>query len=206
MTLRLEEVGFSGNRSPWSAGQFSISNDGIVEFPAGQDRARVTLSMASDRLGEADQQSTLRVRELDAAAIQLAAIEVVLEDDDQRKFEAGLPPNTVAFAASQISVQERDPAAQIDFVRFNPDENALVVEFEIFDVTATAGEDYFPPNNNTISFGPGQRAARVLIPLVQDSAFEGDEAFVVELSNVDTSPQRGVYYRVAVMIRDDDGS
>jgi serine/threonine protein kinase len=206
MTLRLEEVGFSGNRSPWSAGQFSISNDGIVEFPASQDRARVTLSMASDPLREADQQSTLRVRELDAAAIQLATIEVVLEDDDQRKFEAGLPPNTIAFAASQVSVQERDPAAQIDVVRFNPDETSLVVEFEIFDVTATAGEDYFPPSNNLISFGPGQRAARVLIPLVQDAAFEGDEAFVVDLSSVDASPQRDVYYRVAIMIRDDDGS
>jgi hypothetical protein len=162
--------------------------------------------MASDPLREADQQSTLRVRELDAAAIQLATIEVVLEDDDQRKFEAGLPPNTIAFAASQVSVQERDPAAQIDVVRFNPDETSLVVEFEIFDVTATAGEDYFPPSNNLISFGPGQRAARVLIPLVQDAAFEGDEAFVVDLSSVDASPQRDVYYRVAIMIRDDDGS
>lgn len=206
MTLRIEEVGFSGNRSPWSAGQFSISNDGIIRFPAGQERARITLSMASDLLRESDQQSTLRVRELDAAAIPLATIDVVLEDDDQRTFEAQLPPNTVGFAASQVSVQERDPAVQIDLVRFNPDDNALFVEFEVFDLTAAAGEDYFPPSNNVIVFGPGQRAARVLIPLVQDSAFEGTEAFEVDLSNVDPSPRSGVHYRVAIMIRDDDGS
>ncbi len=206
MTLRLEEVGFSGNRSPWSAGQFAISHDGIVKFPAGQERARITLSMASDPLREADQQSTILVREADAAAIELATIEVVLEDDDQRRFEAQLPSNTIAFAASQVSVQERDPAVQIDIVRFNPDDTSLVVTYEVHDVTATAGEDYFPPSNNSISFGPGQRAARVLIPLVQDSAFEGDEAFVVDLSTVDSTPQRDVYYRVAIMIRDDDGS
>jgi len=46
----------------------------------------------------------------------------------------------------------------------------------------------------------------VLIPLVQDAAFEGDEAFVVELSTANTTPQNDVYYRVAIMIRDDDGS
>lgn len=206
MTLRIEEVGFSGNRSPWSAGQYSLSNDGMIRFPAGQERARITLSMASDLLRESDQQSTLRVRELDAAAIPLATIDVVLEDDDQRTFEAQLPPNTVGFAASQVSVQERDPAVQVDLVRFNPDDTALFVEFEVFDLTAAAGEDYFPPSNNVIVFGPGQRAARVLIPLVQDSAFEGTEAFEVDLSNVDPSPQSGVHYRVAIMIRDDDGS
>jgi len=206
LTLRLEEVGFSGNRSPWSAGQYTISDDGIVEFPAGQERARISLSMAPDPLREADQQSTIRVREVGASAVPLAEIEVVLEDDDQREFEAGLPPNTVAFAASQVSVQERDPAVQIDFVRFNPDDTSLVAYFEVFDVTATAGEDYFPPGDNSISFGPGQRAARVLIPLVQDAAFEGDEAFVVELSTANTTPQNDVYYRVAIMIRDDDGS
>jgi serine/threonine protein kinase len=206
MTLRLEEVGFSGNRSPWNAGQFTISDNGIVKFPAGQERARITLSMASDPLREADQQSTLRVREADTAAVELATIEVVLEDDDQRRFEAGLPANTIAFAASQVSVQERDPAVQIDFVRFNPDETSIVVNFEVFDVTATAGEDYFSPGNNSVSFGPGQRAARILIPLVQDSTFEGDEAFVVDLESTGSAPQNDVYYRVAIMIRDDDGS
>lgn len=206
MTLRLEEVGFSGNRSPWSAGQYTISDNSIVDFPAGQERARITLLMASDPLREADQQSTLRLRALDSSAVVFATIELVLEDDDQRRFEAGLPPNTIAFAASQVSVQERDPAVQIDIVRFNPDDTSLVVAFEVHDVTATAGEDYFPPGDNSIHFGPQQRAARVLIPLVQDSDYEGDEAFVVELSPVDSSPQNDVFYRIAIMIRDDDGS
>jgi len=206
LTLRLEEVGFSGNRSPWSSGQYTISEDGIIEFPAGQERARITLSMASDRLREADQQSTLRVRAFDAGAVVLATVKVILEDDDQREFEARLPPNTIAFATSQVSVQERDPAVQIDIVRFNPDDTSIFATFEVHDVTATAGEDYFPPGDDSIYFGPGQRAARVLIPLVQDVAFEGDEAFVVELSTVDSSLQNDVYYRVAVMLRDDDGS
>jgi len=205
LALRLEEVGFSGNRSPWLSGQFQISDGGRVEFASGQETARTTLSMADDQQREADQQATLRLREADAPVIELASIDVILEDDDQRRFEARLPANTIAFATSQISVRERDPAVQVDLVRFNPDKTRMVVNFTVQDVTATAGEDYFPPSNRTVVFGPGQRAARVLIPLVRDASYEGDEAFLVELAPEYQFPDDGVYHRVAVMIRDEDG-
>jgi serine/threonine protein kinase len=204
LTLRLEEVGFSGNRSPWRSGQFEISNGGYVEFPRDEERARVTLVMASDTRREADQVSTLRVREVESAAIALATVELVLEDDDQRRFEAELPANTVAFAVSQVSVRERDPAVQIDLVRFNPDETRLVVNTEVLDITASAREDFFPPGHGIVVFGAGQRSARLLIPLVQDAEAEGDEAFVVELTTENPTQEEGVHNRVAVIIRDDD--
>jgi hypothetical protein len=204
LTLRLEEVGFSGNRSPWRTGQFEIPDGGYVEIAPGQARARILLSMASDTRREADQVSTLSVRETEAAAFALARIEVVLEDDDQRRFESSLPANTVAFAVGQVSVRERDPAVQIDLVRFNPDETRLVVTTEVLDVTATHGEDFFAPGNGFVVFGPGQRSARLLIPLVQDVEAEGDEAFVVELRTENATEEEGVHERVAVIIRDDD--
>jgi len=72
------------------------------------------------------------------------------------------------------------------------------------DITATKGEDYFAPSGYTITFGPGQRSARLLIPLVQDSDYEDNEAFSVELSNADSMADADVYQRTAVMIRDDD--
>ncbi len=204
LALKLDEVGFSGNRSPWAAQQYAISNEGIVRFPAGQERSRIVLTMASDPLREADQLSTLRLRELDSAASEMAVIYLTLEDDDQRAFEAKLPVNTIAFAASQASIRETDPAVQIDLVRFNPDNSRAVVAYTVSDVTATEGEDYFAPGDNSITFGPGQRSARILIPLVQDSLVEGDEAFVLEL---DTSAQISVddvYQRIVVLIRDDE--
>ena len=204
MTLRLEEVGFSGNRSPWVSGQYEFSDNGFIEFPVGQDRARVTLSMTSDPTREADQQATLRVREADSAISELAIINVILEDDDQRAFEATLPANTVAFATSQVTVNEQDPAVQLDILRFNPDDTPLVVGFRLRDITATQGEDYFAPGGTTVEFGPGQRATRLLIPLVQDSEYEDNEAFRVELSVGDSVPGSSGLHRVAVLIRDDD--
>ncbi|NIS89219.1 MAG: protein kinase [Woeseiaceae bacterium] len=202
LTLRLEEIGFSGNRSPWVTNQYVFSDNGYLEFPAGQKRARVMLAMTSDDIREPDQQVTIRVRESESTTSQLAIINVLLEDDDQRRFEATLPPDTVAFGASQVTVNEENPAVQLDVLRFNPSSARLVVAFELRDITATQGEDYFAPGNSIIEFGPGQRVTRLLIPLVQDSDYESNEAFSVELTGPASSAD--VYRRVAVLIRDDD--
>ena len=204
LALKLDEIGFSGNRSPWAARQYTFSNDGIVRFPVGQERSRIVFTMASDPLREADQMSTLRLRELDSAASELAVLYVTLEDDDQRVFEAQLPANTVAFAASQTSIRETAPAVQIDIVRFNPDDSRARIKYTVSDVTATEGEDYFAPGDGSITFGPGQRSARLLIPLVQDSLIEGDEAFVIQLEVPPGLSAKDVYQRIVVMIRDDE--
>jgi len=204
MTLRLEEVGFSGNRSPWAAGQYALSNSGLIQFPSGQARGRISMTMASDPLREPDQQSTLRLRDAEFADSELAIVNVTLEDDDQRNFESRLPVNTISFAASQASVSEMDPAVQIDLVRFNPDNSEVVVGFTVSDLTADDGQDYFGPGNHTISFGPGQRSARLLVPLVQDSEVEGDEDFIIGLNSGDESRALDVYRRIVVTIRDDE--
>ena len=204
LSLRLEEVGFSGNRSPWASRQYTISNGGLVEFPPGQERARVTLTTTSDSRREADQQSTLRLRPADSAGSQLATVYVMLKDDDQSALEGRLPANTIAFTRNQVSVSESDPAVQIDIIRFNPDDSSIVVNYFVEDITATLGEDYFAPGTYSISFGPGQRSARLLIPLVQDAVAEGDEAFVVKLDVDHESRPPNVSPNIAVMIRDDE--
>lgn len=204
LTLRLEEVGFSGSRSPWSSGQYAFSNGGALVFPRGQERARITLTTASDSRQEADQQSTLRLRLADTASSELAIINVILEDDDRRAFEGRLPDNTIAFTSSQVSVSEADPAVQIDIIRLNPDNSSVVVGYTVEDITATEGEDYFAPGTYSISFGPGQRSARLLIPLVQDSVAEGDEAFVVKLAVDMESRPANLSPNIAIMIRDDE--
>ncbi|MFQ6006892.1 MAG: Calx-beta domain-containing protein, partial [Woeseia sp.] len=147
------------------------------------------------------------VRDSENAESEFALINLSLEDDDQRRFEAGLGPNMVAFAVGQVSVRERDPAVQIDVVRFNPDQTTLAVDYLLREVTATEGEDYFAPGTRTVQFGPGQRSARILIPLVQDSQPEADEAFVLEMQAPElNTADANIFRRIAVMIRDDDST
>jgi hypothetical protein len=204
LRVRLEEVDYSGNRSPLRTRQYSVAGGRTVDFRRGSERARLELVMSPDPLREADQQSTLKIRAIDGDASALAYIRIELEDDDQRAFATDLAPDTVGFAVSQMSVSEQDPAVQIDVVRYNPGDESLVVEYAVSSITATEGDDYFSPGVYSILFAPGQRSARLLIPLVQDSRYEGDEAFVVEIVGRPSGVPDEVYQRIAVMIRDDD--
>ena len=203
-TVLLEEVGFSGNRSPWEEGRYAIANSGYVTFEASQNRARTTIFVPSDSQRDPDREITIQVREVDNVQRALARIELKLEDDDQRKYESGLPPNTIGFAENQVFMWEADPAVEIDVIRFRPTNTAMEVSYLVRDVSATAGEDYFPPGLKIIYFAPGQRSARILIPLVQDSDPEADEAFRLDLVSDARYIDPDIYQQITVMIRDDD--
>ncbi|MGB5345926.1 MAG: protein kinase [Woeseia sp.] len=202
LLLRVDEVGFSGRRSPGEVGEYTLSGGGVVSFPAGARNATLTISAASNTVREQDRQVSLRLRDYYDAESVLGRIDLRLLDDDQRAFEANFPSNSISFAVEKTIVRERDPAAQIEVLRYNPDNTSLVVVYYVRDFTATEGEDYFVPTQRAITFGPGQRNARLLISLVQDTVQEGDESFLVELDQAVT--HESTIGRVAVIIRDDD--
>jgi len=204
LSVSLVEARYNGNRSPLASGQYFIENDGKLTFAAGQQRGRLTVSMRSNPLRESDQQLVLRIVTADDPQIALATINLILEDDDQRAFEARLPANTVGFAVNQISVRESDPAAQIDVIRYKPDNTVLEVPYDITGVTATEGQDYFITGLPVVYFGPGQRSVRILIPLGQDARPEPDEAFMLQLLDQNSPADANIFSQIAVMIRDDD--
>ena len=204
LEVQFIETQFSGNQSSWEAGQYQVENNGTLVFERGQPRARIMITMRSNPVREPDREITLVVRDAATRSVDLATIELTLEDDDQRAFEASLPPNTVGFAVNQVSVREFDPAVQVDVIRYRADSTALEVGFTLIDVTATEGQDYFAPSLPTIYFGPGERTARILIPLGQDARTEQDEAFMLELDTSGAPVNSNIYKQIAVMIRDDD--
>lgn len=202
LLVRVDEVGFSGRRSPGKAGDYLLSGDGVISFAAGVTNATLTISAASNTLRESDRQVSLRLRDYYDAESVLGNIDLRLLDDDQRAFEANFPVNSVSFGSERTVVRERDPAAQIEVLRYNPDDSSMVVVYYVRDGSAVEGEDYFVPTQRAVTFGPGQRNARLLISLVQDTVAEGDESFVVDLDQPVTD--ESTISRVTVVIRDDD--
>jgi hypothetical protein len=160
--------------------------------------------MPSNTLREPDRQATLLVHNIQDPSMALATINLTLEDDDQRTFETDLPPNTAGFSAGQVLVRESDPAVQIDVLRFNPDDFEFEVRYTVRDGTAIEGDDYFLPGATALVFGPGQRSARLLIPLVQDSVVEADETFTLEIVGLASPEPDNIRGLVTVTIRDDD--
>jgi hypothetical protein len=205
LSIRVEEIGYTGDRSPGDSGRYRLSNNGIVTFEPGQPRARVTVSMPSDDVRDPDVQASLLVKDLADAESQLALINLVLEDDDQRSFESALPPDTIGFSSSRMYVSERDAAVQIDVLRYNPGNSELEARYFIAGGSATEDDDYFLPGATALVFEPRQRSARLLIPLVQDSVLESDETFTLELRTGSDSSQANTFRRIEVIIRDDDG-
>ena len=203
-SVQFEEVEVENEDPVWGTGQYEISNAGVLTFAAGQSRARTTISMPSNQLREQDREVSIRIRDVDDEDSELALISVRLEDDDRRAYEASLPQNTIAFAVDEISVREVEPAVQIEVMRFQPDNNPATVAYVVRDGTAMAGQDYFPPSVTTVNFDRGQRAARILIPLVQDADSELVETFTLELVGNASQADLDTYQRIAVMIRDDD--
>ncbi len=202
LLVRIDEVGFSGNRSPREEGVYTLSDDGVVSFEPGQRRATLTIRPDSNDRHEPDRQVSLLLRDYYSAESVLGRLELRLLDDDQRRYEAGMPANTVAFTDRRALVAERDPAVQLEVLRFNPDQTSMSVRYDVVDVSASEGQDYFVPSQRFVTFGPGQRNARLLIPLVQDNVPEGDESFIIEL-DADVS-HGSMIGSVAVTIEDDD--
>ena len=203
LSVLIEEVGFSGNRSPLTTGRYRLSEP-VAHFEAGQSAARFTISMSSDSVREADGQATLLLRNTEDSSSRLAVLNLSLQDDDQRAFETGLAPDTVGFAEQSVYVSERSPAVQIDVLRFNPGEGDLEVRYRIAGGSATEGEDFFVPGAMGLVFGPGQRSARLLVPIVQDALAEGEETFVLELVALPSGSLANVHRQVSVVIGDDD--
>jgi hypothetical protein len=204
LSLRLLEVTPGGYVATAESEQLQFDADGFVTLRVGQRSARTGISMKSDTVREPDRQQRIIVRASGAGAATYAAINLRLEDDDQRAFESRLPADTVSFAVGAMAVQEGDTAAQIDVIRYKPGKQPLEVAYLVHGITATEGEDYFAEPTNTVSFAPGQRNARIFIPLVQDTVPEQSDTFVLELLVSDGNPDVELHRRIAVAIRDDD--
>ena len=101
-------------------------------------------------------------------------------------------------------MREFDPAVQVDIIRYRPDNTAVEIPYSLTDISATEGEDYFAPGLPVIYFGPGQRTARILIPLGQDARAEGGETFIIALDAPVPPQSSNIYRQITVMIRDDD--
>ena len=183
------------------ASQLSVPQAGEVRFEAFETTAWLELLPADDGVRQPDRSLRLNLYDPDRKQTR-AILNLHLLDDDTRLFEAQLPPDTIGFLVSQVSVNENQTAAQISVRRYRPSDGPYQISYRVEDVTATESLDYFSPGDGVVRFEPGEQVARIFVPLVQDSDAETDEAFFIEL-DVET-PHSDIYRRVAVMIRDDD--
>lgn len=174
----------------------SVASVPVVEAPAKPSESIPEVLPTIDLPMSIERPVTVKAQE-EPPAIIAAVVE-------EPATKPALPLNAIGFSADRVLVDESDPAVQIDVMRFNADDQSLNIRYAVESLSATEGEDYFAPGSLLLSFGPRQRTARLLVPLVQDSVVEGEERFALRLVNTAVTPSVYGYQQILVTIRDDD--
>lgn len=116
---------------------------------------------------------------------------------------AALPADRVSFAASAVSVSEGGGSVTLAVVR-TAAERRITVDVATANGTAAAGADY-TATAGTLTFEPGETAAFVTVPIIDDTGFEvGAETFTATLSNVTGGALIGSPKTVTVSIVEND--
>lgn len=97
---------------------------------------------------------------------------------------AGAQTGSLRFSTSSYTITESGAAAKITATRSGGSIGTLTVNFATVDSgggTAVPEQDYYP-TNGLLTFGPGVTSQHFFVPIIDDTAHEGNETVLVELS------------------------
>lgn len=133
-----------------------------------------TIQIYGDNLPEPDETFEIHLFDVTPNVDVAKGIGVVtIEDNDG-------PPE---ISIDDVTVNEGDPNATLTLSLDRTIGNQIDVQVDTADGTATAGSDYVAVAAQVVSFPANTQTVTVDVPLLDDSAFEGDEDFTVNLSN-----------------------
>jgi uncharacterized delta-60 repeat protein len=112
-------------------------------------------------------------------------------------------PGSLRFSASSYTVSEKGTNAVITVNRVNGFTGIVAVDFATSDGTAKAGVKYVKTATR-LAFADGETSKTVLIPIIDETAVEGDQSVILTLSNVSGGATLGSPSTVALSIIDDD--
>ena len=87
------------------------------------------------------------------------------------------------LGTSVYSVSEAGGSVSVQIIRENGSDGAVSIQYDTLNQTAVAGQDY-QSRSGTVSWADGQSGARTInIPIINDSAIEGNEQFSFTIDN-----------------------
>jgi uncharacterized delta-60 repeat protein len=176
-----------------------VSSTGTLTFGPGETNKTFTVTIIDDLLQEGNETLTLLLTNARGPAVTgLAQATLTIVDND---FSAG----QISFGASSFSVPENAGPAVITLIRTGGSLGVVSVQYSTGGGTASPGGDYTPaPLNSTVTFSQGQTNQSILVPIINDTLAEGDETFIVTISNPGGGARISGPTNVVVTIRDDE--
>lgn len=172
-----------------------VATNGTLWFGAGETNKTISVAVVDDALSEGVENFRLRLTNPSSGGtlgVNDSTRLTIL--DDERSFSIS---NTV------VSVSEAAGSALITVLCTGTLTNSVTVKFAMTNLTATPGADY-ASTNGTLTFSPTVATRTIAIPIVNDGAIEGNEAFNVYLFNPTGGVPLGQATNALVTIVDDD--
>jgi len=112
---------------------------------------------------------------------------------------------TISFEGASYAVLEGQGTVDIPVIRTGDLSQRVVVAYSTRDGQAEAGKDYHHSEGH-LTFEPGSEKQNVTIKIIDDTAFEDDEEFYIDLKKEDTSSrwELGNIQTSTITIIDDD--
>ena len=123
-----------------------------------------------------------------------------ITDDDS----AMISLTGITTTSTTLDVVESSGSAVIGLMLNKPAKEAVVATYTITADSATATDDYTPPNPLTVSIPSGATEGTISIPIVNDTTYEGDETFTVNVTSVTNVSNASPNLSVAVTIVDNE--
>jgi hypothetical protein len=184
-------------RAATAGSDFTTVSD-TVHFPAGETEATITVPILQDTLPEAPEDFSIQFTSTAGNPVvgPIISHKVTILDDE--------PPPTIEFAVAASTVSEVGGNTFITVVRSaNTAGPVSVFYYTTSNGSATAGSDYIA-KSGTLQFPAGIVQQTISVPILNDSLFESDESFTIQLSAPTNRAILGAITTHAVTIVSDD--
>lgn len=165
-----ETVDYATSDVTANAGSDYTSTSGTLSFLPGQTSKSLTVPLLNDTLNEADETFTLTLSNATVALTDSSATGTIFDDD---------PEPTVAIA--DASAPEADGLVSFTISISSVSGQEVDVDYATTDATALAGSDYTSTTGTAI-IPAGSTSTQVDVPVTNDTTYEGDETFTLDLS------------------------
>ncbi|GMF21429.1 unnamed protein product [Phytophthora lilii] len=177
-----------------------LTSSGVVSEPCsmtfmdGQESNNISFSMLNDDSAE-----------LLPPAIVVAPFGVALSNQHAALLNtnARQQPGFISFCVGTTDVQEDASFVMVNVVRLNGTTGKISFNFETFDISAIAGDDYIIANGSSI-LADQQRATQIWVQLIDNHFINVDKSFGLRLTGQNLPTRADALVTHKVVIRDDE--
>jgi CSLREA domain-containing protein len=183
-----------------TSGQDYLPVSGTLDFAPGQSTANISVTLLPDLQEEITELLILNLFSPTGSSSlgDLSSIDINIID-------APVTAGVLQFENAIYEVVENGASVGITVIRSGTTEGAVTVDYVSSNDTATAGADYSSVSG-TLNFVDGQASASFTVPILDDGDSEGNEIFVLTLSNATGGAGINSPQQVNVHIIDDEGA